>query len=258
MVMDILSFKTLQMILARFRRRTLTYTCLIGVCVLLIIYRYALNSVSPTVKLLDSSKDQRSGLMTVLASLNSSSKSDSVPRSVNRMSPVVVVVSQLFNNSCPHNLLGLPDYVSAVCSKHLSPNSPCHHLTCRHLLEAENSGKSTDALYAFAQKFLSKNKRKILSDEAFVSTTSDCGEFRRSRGFDRKSAIKEDADFSIAFNILVHRDVELVSNEDWFNNNTNKTKQRRRPRNSNGCSRRCNILNLWFYCDLVLFKLITS
>jgi len=64
---------------------------------------------------------------------------------------------------------------------------------------------------------MSDNKKHDINNETFMQMTSDCAVFRRTRGFDKKAAIEEDIDFSIAFNLLVHKNVEMVS-ETFINN----------------------------------------
>jgi len=49
-----------------------------------------------------------------------------------------------------------------------------------------------------------------VSDESLEESTADCDVFRKSRRYDVKSAIETDMDFSIAFNLIVHKDADQV------------------------------------------------
>jgi len=113
-------------------------------------------------------------------------------------------LNYVFNESCPQNVLGLPDYVAESCSR-FPPSHPCHHLTCRNLI----NGYYPD-MYSTAREFMKLHPRNASSDEQFVTMTNDCELFRKTRGFDKKLTMNEEQDFPIAFNVIVHKDVEQV------------------------------------------------
>jgi len=118
-----------------------------------------------------------------------------------------LIVTQVFNTSCPIDVLGLPNHVTSVCSKE-GKNCQYMNLTCANLLSRKDG---SDVLYKHAKQFMLRNTRKNVTDETLISLTADCGVFRRMRGFDKKAAIVEDIDFSIAYNRLVHRNSDMVS-----------------------------------------------
>jgi len=114
-------------------------------------------------------------------------------------------IPHVFNETCPIDYLGLPPSIADYC-----PNddvSFCRQLTCRNILLG-NIGNITSVKMLLQSQ---PRKRKILGP-TFVNMTKDCPEFRRSRGFERKSAAMrdEDIDFPLAFNLLVHRNIEQV------------------------------------------------
>jgi beta-1,3-galactosyl-O-glycosyl-glycoprotein beta-1,6-N-acetylglucosaminyltransferase/N-acetyllactosaminide beta-1,6-N-acetylglucosaminyltransferase/mucin type N-acetylglucosaminyltransferase 3 len=114
------------------------------------------------------------------------------------------VVSELFNDSCHVDLLGLPKSVASICSDDDS-SALCRNLTCRNLL----SGQFPE-LYSYARDFMGNHTYQPFSDFDFISLTKNCKEFKQQRGFDKKLFLKDDADFPIAFNFIVHRSVEQI------------------------------------------------
>ena len=81
----------------------------------------------------------------------------------------------------------------------------CSRVTCKALLTGNDS-----ALYEEAREFMKKHKRHIPSDTYYVDLTRDCDKFKSIMGYRLKPASTEEESFSIAFNLLIHTDVEQV------------------------------------------------
>ena len=81
----------------------------------------------------------------------------------------------------------------------------CSRVTCRALLAGNDS-----ALYEEAREFMTKHKRPIPPDAYLFDLASDCDKFKRVMGYHLKPASSEEANFSIAFNMLIHTDTEQV------------------------------------------------
>ena len=121
--------------------------------------------------------------------------------------------SELTIRSCvemENTLMGVPDSVSRVCQSRngrLLSDAICLNLTCQNLIRASSS---EDPIYSYAVSFMEFNDNtQNLRESDIISMTSDCKKFRKSRGFDRKS-ISDTEDFPIAFNVIVHRDIEQI------------------------------------------------
>jgi Core-2/I-Branching enzyme len=101
----------------------------------------------------------------------------------------------LDNPDCPWDALGAPEQVRvAGCD-----NGECDLITCRRLLKNDS-----DAMLA-AKNFVRRHRRQLLlSDDEVMLMASNCTEFRRRGGYMDKPLRESDADFPIAFNILIH------------------------------------------------------
>lgn len=61
-----------------------------------------------------------------------------------------------------------------------------------------------------AQEYMSGFPRQVLTSSDYVNMTSNCVEFRRSRGYFARPMSQEEAEFPIAFSILVYKDIQQV------------------------------------------------
>jgi beta-1,3-galactosyl-O-glycosyl-glycoprotein beta-1,6-N-acetylglucosaminyltransferase/N-acetyllactosaminide beta-1,6-N-acetylglucosaminyltransferase/mucin type N-acetylglucosaminyltransferase 3 len=116
-----------------------------------------------------------------------------------------LVESEIFNESCHVDFLGLPKYVADICHKENNPNSPCKNLTCRNIISGE-----FPELYPYAKEFMRNHSPPPATDSDFISWTKNCGEFLQQRGYNHKMTLHDDADFPIAFNFVVHSNVEQI------------------------------------------------
>ena len=57
---------------------------------------------------------------------------------------------------------------------------------------------------------MNENPKIGTSAENYIKMSSNCSEFRHSRGYIRQPLSVEEAEFPIAYNLLVHRDIEHV------------------------------------------------
>jgi len=98
------------------------------------------------------------------------------------------------------SLLGIPQYV-------LDTNcSDCKDFMCKSFLF-----KGTNqSLFVRAQAFMKKHPKVKLPDQDFVDLASNCTEFKKSRGYHLEPINAEEASYPIAFNILLHTDLEQV------------------------------------------------
>ncbi len=106
--------------------------------------------------------------------------------------------------TCYSQHLGLPQYVTdrtVSCS-----NSGCEAFTCQNFL----FGNGTQSYYKAAENWMKRNPKKIKPDMDFVTLAQNCTAFRVTRGYHLHPVNKEEANFPIAFNILMHKDVEQV------------------------------------------------
>ena len=109
-----------------------------------------------------------------------------------------------------HTLMSIPESVSRVCQScngRLLSDEICLNLTCGNLIRASSP---QDPIYSYAVSFMEfNNNTQSLGESDFISMTSDCKKFRKSRGFDRKST-SDTEDFPIVINMIVHTDIEQI------------------------------------------------
>lgn len=106
--------------------------------------------------------------------------------------------------NCSTDFLGVPWYVEkSGCSgwnfRH------CAKLTCGNLLRGGD-----DEVYKLAKEFMDKHERKLPTDEEIAKEVDDCDGFKRLRGFQLEPMSENDILFPIAFNILVHVDLNQM------------------------------------------------
>ena len=116
--------------------------------------------------------------------------------------PLQVTVSDGKPQCSENQTLGLPKYVADRCPP--EDHLPCSNLTCANILFSGNA-----SIYNLARAFMKLHAFPRLQDADFVGLTRDCSSFRLERGYEQK--MKNDyEDFPIAFNLIVHEDVEQI------------------------------------------------
>lgn len=113
-------------------------------------------------------------------------------------------LSQIINDTCPRDYLGLTDYGREICSN--ASDAVCQLFTCRSIL----TGTGNDLFYGHARLLMARNPRRRLLDDSFLNVTSACDDFKRERGYRLKPVSHDEAEFPIAFNILAHENAEQV------------------------------------------------
>ena len=103
--------------------------------------------------------------------------------------------------TCTEDLLLKPMLVSEQ-----EQNGSVEHITCQQIL----FGNDNDTVYEIARDIMTAHPMTYIDDEQFVELTADCAEFRRRRGYHLSPLNQEEAEFSIAYNIIMHRHVEQV------------------------------------------------
>lgn len=100
--------------------------------------------------------------------------------------------------NCTTEFLGAPLYVRNVgCS---GPDSRyCEVLTCGNLLRG-----AEDSVYNLATEFMKKHEKKFPTDNEIAKEAEFCDSFKLSRGFHLKPIAENDTLFPVAFNIVVH------------------------------------------------------
>ena len=85
-------------------------------------------------------------------------------------------------------------------------NGNVKHITCQQIL----FGNGNETVYQVARDIMKAHPVTYNDDEQFVELTADCVDFRRRRGYHLRPLDQEEAEFSIAYNIIMHRHVEQV------------------------------------------------
>lgn len=111
----------------------------------------------------------------------------------------------LYNTkNCSRDYLGLTDYAVELCSN--QSREVCESITCRSLL----TGTRNDLYYGVARKLMGDRTRRTEPDVFFLNATRDCDAFKMRRGYHLRPISQEEADFPLAFNLLVHTKLEQV------------------------------------------------
>ena len=113
-------------------------------------------------------------------------------------------VPEIDNLVCNQDMLNqLPKTAQNMCK-----GNECKSFTCKNFFQ----GKIGDNLYKTAKKWMedSQNQIKLSTVEQFVEKTRDCSTFKQQHGYHLKSVSQEEAEFPIAFNILMHKDLTQV------------------------------------------------
>ncbi len=120
-------------------------------------------------------------------------------------------LSQL-NHNVPeiHDLVCDQDRLNKlpVTAEKMCYGDECETFTCNNFF----LGKPGDHLYKTAKHWMEEKQSQIQFSnlEQFVTETADCSVFIRQHGYHLKSVSAEEAQFPIAFNILMHKDLTQV------------------------------------------------
>lgn len=113
--------------------------------------------------------------------------------------------TMLYNtNNCSRDYLGLTAYAAEICSN--QSRDVCDSLTCRSLL----TGTGNDLYYGVARKLMTGRPRRSEPDAFFLNATRNCDDFKNHRGYHVRPTSQEEADFPLAFNLLVHTKLDQV------------------------------------------------
>jgi hypothetical protein len=103
----------------------------------------------------------------------------------------------------------------AINSTLLSHSSTARYVQARHNLHLENvdcpaifrnDEKALEAAHAYMQD----NSPNLTTDEEFIALTRDCARFRQDRGYFAEPLSTEEADFPLAFSILMYKDLHQI------------------------------------------------
>ncbi|KAK2174636.1 hypothetical protein NP493_787g01063 [Ridgeia piscesae] len=103
--------------------------------------------------------------------------------------------------TCTADLLSKPRLVSEQ-----KRDGNVKHITCQQIL----FGSGNETVYEVAREIMSAHPASYIDDEKYVELTADCVDFRRRRGYHLSPLDQEEAQFSIAYNIIMHRHIEQV------------------------------------------------
>ena len=103
--------------------------------------------------------------------------------------------------TCTADLLSKPRLVSEQ-----KRNGNVKHITCQQIL----FGSGNETVNQVASEIMAAHPANYIHDEQFVKLTADCIDFRRRRGYHLSPLDQEEAKFSIAYNIIMHRHIEQV------------------------------------------------
>ena len=107
----------------------------------------------------------------------------------------------LFPVTCTADLLSKPRLVSEQ-----KRTRNVKHITCQQIL----FGSGNETVYEVAREIMAAHPVTYIDDEQFVKLTSNCFDFRRRRGYHLSPLDQEEAQFSIAYNIIMHKHIEQV------------------------------------------------
>lgn len=110
--------------------------------------------------------------------------------------------------ACHVDYLGLSYYADSKLCSNETPQV-CNSLSCRSLL----SGTGKELRYGNARRLMSSRPPSFLPDSYFANVTRDCDAFKRNRGYHLIPLSSEEADFPLAFNLIVHTSAEQVEGQ---------------------------------------------
>ena len=102
------------------------------------------------------------------------------------------------NATCQTNFLGVPQYAS------LKNCTVCQQFTCSNFLFSSDKKE----VYKDAREWMKTHPKVKKPDSYFIKTTEDCVAFRVDQGYHLQPLSKEEDEFPIAFNIIMHKEVE--------------------------------------------------
>lgn len=106
---------------------------------------------------------------------------------------------QLSPSCISGHALGTPPFVrDANCVN-------CSRLTCKALLSGSNG-----SIYTEARAFMKEHKLTVPPDKYYRDLARDCFKFKRVMGYRTRPMSDKEANFPIAFNLLIHTDLEQV------------------------------------------------
>ena len=82
----------------------------------------------------------------------------------------------------------------------------CQSFTCKAILFSNR----TSDVHKEARQWMKDHPVKMKPDEDYMNTSVDCARYRLSHGFHMEAVSPEEADFPIAFNIIMHRDIQQI------------------------------------------------
>ena len=103
--------------------------------------------------------------------------------------------------TCTADLLSKPKLVSEQ-----KRSGSIEHITCQKIL----FGNGNETVYQVVREIMTAHPGTYIADGHFVELTADCVDFRRRRGYHLSPLNQEEAEFSIAYNIIMHRHIEQV------------------------------------------------
>ena len=114
------------------------------------------------------------------------------------------VNKSVIDKKCMNKWLGTPP--SILNNPHHDPKD--EEITCSALL----FGNSSDYIYNQTKKYMNQHKNKRTSATYFQENINDigCVKFKLSRGYHLKALDPEEENFPIAFNIIMHMDIDQV------------------------------------------------
>ena len=118
----------------------------------------------------------------------------------NEIKEISVPVAQNF--PCDHQRLQkTPKILQKECTTKL-----CRNITCYNILYSTVG----NGVFSLARTWMDKHKPTFPDSQQIQSQVQDCERFKRSRGYHLEAANEEEANYPIAFNIIIHKDVSQV------------------------------------------------
>ncbi len=90
-----------------------------------------------------------------------------------------------------------------------SCGAACQNITCSDLYHG-TPNMPNSAPYTTVRQFMNKHPWKNLPDRAFINLTRDCDNFKQLKGYHMKPMSQEEGEYPLAFNILMHINLEQV------------------------------------------------
>lgn len=82
----------------------------------------------------------------------------------------------------------------------------CHKFNCRTLFQASNSSN----VFHEARQWMTAHPAVLKNESYFIEHAKDCDHFRKSRDYILRPADPEEADYPLAFNLILHKDVAQI------------------------------------------------